>query len=195
MRRPEDVIGADLSDSEEEETKVQKSTKKATTKSKTTKKRPVKKEVTEDIESDVEESEESEDDNDDEEEDFLPKKKKSKVAKSSKVYRVDSLGTSYTVRKKLDKTTGKHVESTNKKTCVVAPLLADALGSTHFETRPQIVKRLWEYIRERNLQDPNDRRSIIFDDKLSKAFRAKKATMFSINKLLSPLIKMVENEP
>ncbi|KAK9799349.1 hypothetical protein WJX73_009060 [Symbiochloris irregularis] len=49
--------------------------------------------------------------------------------------------------------------------------------------RTQIVKRLWAYIKENNLQNPKDKRKIVLDDKLSKLFKPP-LTMFTINKQL-----------
>lgn len=43
-------------------------------------------------------------------------------------------------------------------------------------SRPQVVKRLWAYIKDNNLQNPTDKRQIICDDKLQQLF---KKSMFS----------------
>ncbi|KAL4418779.1 hypothetical protein ABPG77_001646 [Micractinium sp. CCAP 211/92] len=51
--------------------------------------------------------------------------------------------------------------------------------------RTQVVKRLWAYIKENNLQDPNDKRTILFDDALKQLFPGTKTTMFKLQKLLS----------
>lgn len=37
--------------------------------------------------------------------------------------------------------------------------------------RTQVVKRMWEYIKENNLQDPANKRNIILDDALSTIFK------------------------
>lgn len=60
--------------------------------------------------------------------------------------------------------------------------------------RPQVVAELWVYIKANNLQNPNDKREILCDEKLSKVFGGKKkVTMFSMNKYISPhLIEKVE---
>ncbi|KAL8725860.1 MAG: hypothetical protein Q9181_006261 [Wetmoreana brouardii] len=47
------------------------------------------------------------------------------------------------------------------------------------------VKRIWEYVRERDLQDPNDKRWIRCDDALKAVFKAEKVHMFTMNKLLA----------
>lgn len=51
-------------------------------------------------------------------------------------------------------------------------------------SRPQTVKRIWVYIKENKLQDPNDGRHIICDDKLRAVFKTDKVHMFTMNKLL-----------
>ncbi|KAL2261661.1 hypothetical protein VTK26DRAFT_3676 [Humicola hyalothermophila] len=65
--------------------------------------------------------------------------------------------------------------------------LSDALAELCGESqlpRPQVVKRLWDYIKGQGLQDPNDKRQIICDDKLHAVFKQDKINMFSMNKLL-----------
>ena len=52
-------------------------------------------------------------------------------------------------------------------------------------SRPETVKRIWEYIRAHNLQDPSDKRMIICDDKLFSVFKKKRVSCFGMNKILS----------
>jgi upstream activation factor subunit UAF30 len=56
-------------------------------------------------------------------------------------------------------------------------------------SRPQVVKRLWEYIREHNLQDPQNRKHILCDARLTAVFRCSVLDMFKMNKLLSQHVK------
>lgn len=52
--------------------------------------------------------------------------------------------------------------------------------------RTQVVKKVWEYIKRRKLQDPKNKRNIVADDTLSKIFRGKKVvTMFEMTKLIN----------
>jgi upstream activation factor subunit UAF30 len=51
--------------------------------------------------------------------------------------------------------------------------------------RTQVVKKLWEYIKEKELQDPKDRRKILLDAHLAKLFPGKSVNMFSMQKHLS----------
>lgn len=51
--------------------------------------------------------------------------------------------------------------------------------------RGEVVSKVWAYIREKNLQNPANKREILADDKLEKVFGAKKVTMFEMNKHLA----------
>jgi chromatin remodeling complex protein RSC6 len=50
--------------------------------------------------------------------------------------------------------------------------------------RPQITAKIWEYIKKNDLQDPNDRRTIVADDKLKKVFGQDKVHMMKMAGLL-----------
>ncbi|GMM38360.1 Tri1 protein [Saccharomycopsis crataegensis] len=50
--------------------------------------------------------------------------------------------------------------------------------------RTDIVKRVWAYIKEHDLQNPKDRREILCDENMRPVF-GKKVTIFSMNKVLS----------
>jgi len=51
--------------------------------------------------------------------------------------------------------------------------------------RSQVVSKMWDYIRSNNLQNPQNKREILADDKLKKVFGTDKVTMFEMNKHLS----------
>ena len=51
--------------------------------------------------------------------------------------------------------------------------------------RSQVVSKVWDHIRKNNLQNPNNKREILADDKLKKVFGVDKCTMFEMNKHLS----------
>ena len=56
--------------------------------------------------------------------------------------------------------------------------------------RGQVVKKLWEYIKKHNLQNPQNKRNILADDKLKTLFGGKgEVTMFEMTKLVSPHMK------
>ncbi|XP_076909372.1 uncharacterized protein LOC143566603 isoform X1 [Bidens hawaiensis] len=52
--------------------------------------------------------------------------------------------------------------------------------------RSDVVKRIWDYIKQNNLQDPSDKRRILCDDKLKELFDVDTFTGFTVSKLLSP---------
>ena len=56
-------------------------------------------------------------------------------------------------------------------------------------SRPQVVKKLWEYIKAHNLQNPKNKRNILADDKLRPIFGKDEVTMFEMTKLVSTHLK------
>jgi len=56
--------------------------------------------------------------------------------------------------------------------------------------RGQVVKKMWEYIKKNNLQNPANKRNIFADDKLKPIFGGKaEVTMFEMTKLASGHMK------
>ena len=51
--------------------------------------------------------------------------------------------------------------------------------------RGGVVRKVWDYIRKHELQNPENRREILADDNLEAVFGKKKVTMFEMNKYLS----------
>lgn len=49
----------------------------------------------------------------------------------------------------------------------------------------KVTKRIWAYIKEKSLQNPEDRRVILCDDKLKALFKKKSIMMFEMTKNLS----------
>ena len=49
----------------------------------------------------------------------------------------------------------------------------------------EVVSKVWDYIKSHNLQNPENRREILADDKLKSVFGKDKVTMFEMNKHLS----------
>jgi len=67
--------------------------------------------------------------------------------------------------------------------------LAAVIGSNPLP-RTEVTKRIWDYIREHNLQDPNDKRTIRADAKLKQVFDGKDSvTMFELTKLVNAHLK------
>mmetsp|Transcript_33899 Transcript_33899/g.34534 ORF Transcript_33899/g.34534 Transcript_33899/m.34534 type:complete len:352 (-) Transcript_33899:51-1106(-) len=58
--------------------------------------------------------------------------------------------------------------------------LGDILGVYEL-SRPQVVKKMWEYIKEKGLQNPKDKREIFLDKPFQKLFQTEKCTMFTMN--------------
>ena len=56
--------------------------------------------------------------------------------------------------------------------------------------RGQVVKKIWEYIKKHNLQNPANKRNILADAKLKVIFGGKgEVTMFEMTKLVSAHMK------
>jgi upstream activation factor subunit UAF30 len=53
-------------------------------------------------------------------------------------------------------------------------------------SRPEAVKKVWDYVKAHDRQNPKNRREILADEKLRKVFGgADKVTMFELNRFLS----------
>merc|ERR1712200_318964 len=61
--------------------------------------------------------------------------------------------------------------------------LADIVGDNEMP-RHEVVKRMWNYIKENKLQDPKNKQFVKCDDKLSKVFPNKKFRGFGMTKFL-----------
>ena len=136
-----------------------KATKKKATKKKATKKKATKKKAT--------------------------KKKATKKATAKKA-------TKKATAKKATKKKAKKKSKTKRKpnAAFMRPLrpsaaLSAVIGSKSIP-RTQVVKKLWEYIKKHNLQDPKNRRNIVADSKLKPVFGGKRVvSMFEMTKLVS----------
>lgn len=57
-------------------------------------------------------------------------------------------------------------------------------------TRPEVVKKVWDYIKKHKLQDPKNKRLIRPDAKLAKLFGSKESVdMMQLSRLLTPHLK------
>ena len=63
--------------------------------------------------------------------------------------------------------------------------LAAVIGSDAV-TRPEAIKKMWDYIKAHNLQDPKDKRTILADDKLRPVFGQDSIGMFALAGVLGP---------
>lgn len=67
--------------------------------------------------------------------------------------------------------------------------LAGIIGSEPLP-RTEVTRKLWDYIRAHNLQDPNNKTRIIADDKLKEVFEGREqVTMFEMTKLVFNHVK------
>jgi chromatin remodeling complex protein RSC6 len=67
--------------------------------------------------------------------------------------------------------------------------LAAVIGSEP-QPRTEVTKRIWDYIKANNLQDPKDKRTIKADAKLKKVFDGKDSvSMFEMTKLVNSHLK------
>ncbi|MBH41722.1 MAG: hypothetical protein CL685_03335 [Candidatus Magasanikbacteria bacterium] len=51
--------------------------------------------------------------------------------------------------------------------------------------RTEVVKKMWEYIKKNNLQNPENKRNIFADDNLRPIFGKDEVNMFEMTKLVS----------
>jgi chromatin remodeling complex protein RSC6 len=56
-------------------------------------------------------------------------------------------------------------------------------------SRGEVTSKVWDHIKSHNLQNPENRREILADDKLRKVFGKDKVTMFEMTKYLSQHLK------
>ncbi|KAJ3192956.1 hypothetical protein HK101_005685 [Irineochytrium annulatum] len=67
---------------------------------------------------------------------------------------------------------------------VLSPALAELTGEEQM-SRPAVVKFLWAYIKEHDLQNPSKKTQILNDEPLKKVFGKQKMGAFEMNKLLT----------
>lgn len=65
-----------------------------------------------------------------------------------------------------------------------SPTLAAVIGAEPMP-RTEVTKKIWEYIKKHNLQDPANKRNINADDKLRPIFGKDQVSMFEMTKLVS----------
>ncbi|KAE8721776.1 Protein TRI1 [Hibiscus syriacus] len=79
------------------------------------------------------------------------------------------------------------------KLCSLSPQLQEFIGESEL-ARTEVVKKLWAYIREKNLQDPKDKRNVTCDESLHALFGVNSINMFQMNKALSKHIWPLNEE-
>ncbi len=86
------------------------------------------------------------------------------------------------------KKASKKKSGLSQTTYALSPALEEIVKSKKL-TRPQIVKKLWVYIKAHKLQDPKNRRMIVPDKKLSEVIGKKPVDMLKLAGHLNKHIK------
>lgn len=96
-------------------------------------------------------------------------------------------------KRKRDKgATSSHRGESLQKPLKLSSVLSQICGGAEYLSRCEVVKKIWEYIKERELQNPNDKRMIICDDLLKQLFEDKEqVNSFHISKYLSPHLQKI----
>jgi len=81
-------------------------------------------------------------------------------------------------------TSGKKVNPALMRPLQPSKELAAVVGSKPLP-RPEVVSKVWDYIKKNNLQNPQNKREIKADSRLEKVFGKKSVTMFEMNKHLA----------
>ncbi|KAF2994852.1 hypothetical protein E8E13_003898 [Curvularia kusanoi] len=118
----------------------------------------------------------------------LPKKKATKKKSSNRVKDEDDSD--------IASGSGKEKKSPSRKggfhkPMALSPALSALLNETQL-SRPQTVKKIWEYVKERDLQDPADKRQIRCDDAMRAVFKSDRVHMFTMNKILNQNLYAVD---
>ena len=80
------------------------------------------------------------------------------------------------------------------KPCILSPEMAAVFDNEFTELpRPEVVKKLWDYIKRKNLQDKNDRRYILCDKKLLAVFGKPRINCFKMAKYMSAHVRKKED--
>ncbi|PIA33052.1 hypothetical protein AQUCO_04200064v1 [Aquilegia coerulea] len=83
-------------------------------------------------------------------------------------------------------TTGKREPRGITKPRPISPAMQELLGVTEIP-RTQALKQIWAYIKQHNLQDPEDKKVIVCDEKLKTIFAGRERVGFlEITGLLNP---------
>jgi chromatin remodeling complex protein RSC6 len=67
-------------------------------------------------------------------------------------------------------------------------VLAAVVGNSPMP-RTEVTKKIWDYIKKNKLQDPQNKREIMADEKLQAVFGKNRVTMFEMNKHLAQHLK------
>jgi upstream activation factor subunit UAF30 len=118
-----------------------------------------------------------------------PAAAKSTSAKSTGAKKASPAGgTSAKTASAVKGSSGKKVNPALMKPLQPSQELAAVVGSKPLP-RPEVVSKVWDYIKKNKLQDPQNKREIVADDKLRAVFGKERVTMFEMNKHLAQHLK------
>ncbi len=84
--------------------------------------------------------------------------------------------------------TGRKPNAAFMKPLTPSATLAAVIGNEAVP-RTEVTKRIWDYIKKHDLQDPANRRNINADAKLRPLFGKDQVSMFELTKLVSQYLK------
>jgi len=117
------------------------------------------------------------------------KKASSTAAKSTSVKRASPVESKPAKTASAGKgASGKKVNPALMKPLQPSQELAAVVGSKPLP-RPEVVSKVWDYIKKNNLQNPSNKREINADDKLRAVFGKDSVSMFEMNKHLAQHLK------
>jgi chromatin remodeling complex protein RSC6 len=88
----------------------------------------------------------------------------------------------------MPKAAGNKANSALSKPVQPSAQLAAIVGAEPLP-RSEVTKKVWDHIKKNNLQNPENKREIIADDKLQPIFGAKKLDMFQMTKAINSHLK------
>ena len=109
---------------------------------------------------------------------------KKKATKKKATKKVAKKATKKAAKKTTKKKTKRKPNPAFMKPLKASSALAAVIGSQDMP-RTQVVKKLWQYIKKNNLQDPKNKRNIVADAKLKDVFGKKVVTMFEMTKIIN----------
>ncbi|KAI5693687.1 hypothetical protein M8J76_009706 [Diaphorina citri] len=187
----EDDAGSDAEEDEEEDDDASEEEEKPKKRAAAPKKPAAKRKK---ADSDDDNSDPGSEDEDEKDDDYspakkkaAPKKKKTKAAAAKKGRGKKKGGSDSDSDedwgKKKKKAAGGKKKTGFGKDCSLSPELAAIVGSDCMP-RHEVVKRIWAYIKEKNLYDPTNKQFCVCDAELHKVFGVKKFRTFGMMKFL-----------
>jgi len=86
------------------------------------------------------------------------------------------------------KSEGRKGVSVYSQECVLSEELAEIMGTDRM-ARKDVVSKMWQIFKERQIQDPKNKQYVICDEQLEKLFKVKKFKAFGMMKILKSHMK------